>query len=258
MADALLKAEGVSVRFGGVLAVDDASIDADRGHVFGLIGPNGAGKTTLFNVLCGFTSSEHGRVLLDGADVTAWLPEKRALHGLGRTFQRLELFATMTVLENCVVAHEARSSALTVFDDVLSLRTSRRAAREAKARAMEVLEEVGLAWAAERVSGELPIGLGRVLEVARVLCGSPAALLLDEPSSGLDARETGELGDLLARLAEERNLGVLLVEHDVGLVTRICERVTVMDAGRVIAEGSPEQIRHDPAVIQAYLGEAVA
>jgi branched-chain amino acid transport system ATP-binding protein len=251
-----LRTHDLTVRFEGLTAVDRATIEVREGEIAGLIGPNGAGKTTLFNAISGFVQPSFGRVYLRGDDVTTWPVENRVARGLGRTFQRLELFRHMTVLENCVVAHEARSAAFTVFDDVVALPRATNAQRDARDVAMQALDDVGLAWARDRRADDLPLGLGRSLELARALCTAPHVLLLDEPSSGLDPAETNALGALIERVARERSLAVLLVEHDVALVSRLCDRVYVMDAGATIAEGTPEHILRDPVVRHAYLGES--
>ncbi len=252
-----IRAAGIVVRFGGLTALDDARISAEAGAITGLIGPNGAGKTTLFNVLCGFTAPASGAVWLGDEDVTTWPVEKRAAAGIGRTFQRLEIFRHLSVIDNCVAAYEARSGALTVFDDVLRLPRARRAERDARTNAREALDLVGLGWAADRQAGDLPLGLGRLLELARALCVRPRVLLLDEPSSGLHPNETDALGDLLRRITGELGLATILVEHDVGLVARVCEHVFVLDAGAVIAEGTPDEVRADERVVAAYLGTPV-
>ncbi len=251
----VLEGREISVVFGGVAAVANASIHARPGMIHGLIGPNGAGKTTLFDALGGMVTPASGRVVLDGADVTNWAPERRAAAGIGRTFQRLELFTQLTALENCMVGGEARSTALSVFDDVLGLPRARRARTSAERRAREILEHVGLGWAADRRAGELPPAAGRVLEFARALCTEPRVLLLDEPSSGLSPSERAGMGDLIVTSARERGMAVVLVEHDVELVARVCDRVWVMDAGECIAEGTPLEIRADPRVRAAYLGQ---
>lgn len=237
---ARLEVRGVDVRFGGVTALQKVDLDAPAGQVTGLIGPNGAGKTTLFNVVTGLQKPQGGRVLLDSKDVTVLPPHRRARLGIARTFQRLEVFGSLTVRENILVAAEIRR------------RWSRDGSNTRKV-ADEVMAEVGLrAFSRERCD-TLPTGLARLVEVARALATRPAVLLLDEPSSGLDEQETDELAALLGRLAE-RDMAVLLVEHDVEMVMSVCRTIHVLDFGRVLAVGTPDEVQKDPAVRAAYLG----
>jgi ABC-type branched-subunit amino acid transport system ATPase component len=237
---ALLQTTGVSVRFGGLQALDDVSIAVDSGHVTGLIGPNGAGKTTLFNVITGLQAPTAGRVTLDDKDLTEEKPHRRARAGIGRTFQRLETFGTLTVRENVLVAAEMRRGWSRERFDVHEL-------------VDEIIERVGLQRvAAERVD-QLPTGTARLVELARALASKPRVLLLDEPSAGLNESETQTLGALLRELAGS-GLGVLLVEHDMSFVMGTCERIQVLDFGRLIAAGDPHTIQGDPGVRAAYLG----
>jgi branched-chain amino acid transport system ATP-binding protein len=237
---ARLEVEGIDVRFGGVRALSGVSLGVEAGQVTGLIGPNGAGKTTLFNVMCGLQRPGAGDVRLDGRSLAGVPAHRRARLGLGRTFQRLEVFGSLTVQENLLVAAEIRRRwARDRFD-------TRRAADE-------VLDLVGLAAVAHRRADELPTGLARLVEVGRALMSRPSVLLLDEPSSGLDDRETDALAALLARVAGG-GVAVLLVEHDVELVMSVCAWIWVLDFGRVLAGGRPAEIRLDPAVQAAYLG----
>ena len=235
-----LETSGVSVRFGGVQALDDVSIAVDSGHVTGLIGPNGAGKTTLFNIITGLQAPNAGRVLLDGKDLTDVKPHKRARAGIGRTFQRLETFGTLSVRDNILVAAEMRRSWSRERFDVSAL-------------VDETLERVGLNAVADERVDQLPTGTARLIELARALAAKPGVLLLDEPSAGLNEGETKTLGALLRELAES-GLGVLLVEHDMSFVMGTCEHIYVLDFGRLIADGSPDAIQHDPGVRSAYLG----
>ena len=237
---ALLDTVEVSVRFGGLQALDDVSIGVEAGHVTGLIGPNGAGKTTLFNVMTGLQAPNAGRVVLDGRDLTGLKPHRRARLGMGRTFQRLETFGTLSVRENVLVASEIRAAwSRDKSDDGDSVD--------------EIIERIGLqSVAGERVD-RLPTGTARLVEVARALASKPRVLLLDEPSSGLNESETTELGALLKELASS-GLGVLLVEHDMSFVMGACAHIHVLDFGRLIAAGEPKTIQADPAVRAAYLG----
>jgi branched-chain amino acid transport system ATP-binding protein len=238
----LLETRGITVRFGGNTAVDDVSLSVEAGRVTGLIGPNGAGTTTLFDVATGLRRPRAGRVHLDGRDVTRLGPAGRSRRGLSRTFQRLEVFGSLSVRDNVLLAAEVAHG----------LRGLHRAAHLAD----ELLERTGLSRVASRAAAELPTGTARVLEVARALATGPTTLLLDEPGSGLDEAESHALGDLLLAVAAE-GTAVLLVEHDVGMVMRVCSTITVLDFGTVLAEGTPAQVQADPLVQQAYLGTAV-
>jgi ABC-type branched-subunit amino acid transport system ATPase component len=252
-----LKGVGITVRFGGIVAVDDVSISAPHGSVTGLIGPNGAGKTTLFNVCCGFQRPQRGRVYLGERDVTRSGPVTRARAGLGRTFQIMELFTSLTVEENVALAVE--SSSVTANPLTVLLPAFGRSSREVKAaKVAELLELVGLSGQAHLPASALPTGQRRLLELARCLARDPRMLLLDEPSSGLDPRETSRFGELVRSLTVERAMGVLLIEHDMGLVLSICERIVVLDFGRLLFEGTPSEVRSSPEVQAAYLGEQAA
>ncbi|MCD9624837.1 ABC transporter ATP-binding protein [Rhabdothermincola salaria] len=238
----LLETVDVKVRFGGNVALDDVSISVEPGTVTGLIGPNGAGKTTLFNAITGLQPLTSGRVLLNGKDVTKLAPHKRARQGLARTFQRLELFTSLSVHDNVLVAGEIRN------------RWGRGVKRaNAEKEAARIIELVGLGEVADREVGEIPTGQARVVELARALMLQPTLLLLDEPASGQTEDETENFGTLLRQLAGE-GLGICLVEHDMALVMNVCETIHVLEFGRIIASGDAETVRNDPAVIDAYLG----
>jgi branched-chain amino acid transport system ATP-binding protein len=232
---AALQVEDVTVRFGGHLALDRVSLQAEAGAVTGLIGPNGAGKTTLFNVVTGLVTPQSGRVLVDGRDVTRLAPYRRARRGLARTFQRLELFGLLTVQENVELA--------------ASVRGARRPGRDADA----ALEVAGLADVAASRADELPTGTARRVELARALATGPRVLLLDEPASGQNEAETAAFRQVLRTVAAE-GVAVVLVEHDVHLVMGVCHTVHVLDFGRVLAVGTPRQIQGNRAVLDAYLG----
>jgi branched-chain amino acid transport system ATP-binding protein len=244
MSDPVLEVAGVTVMFGGRKALDDVSLAAQPGEVTGLIGPNGAGKTTLFNVVTGLQAPQRGSVRLGGVDVTRTPPYRRARHGLARTFQRLELFGLLTVRENVELAVSVR-------------RDRRRPGRHLRSRrsAAEVLDLVGLADVGDVRADELPTGKARLVELARALATGPRVLLLDEPASGQDDRETEAFRDVLSAVAAD-GIAVVLVEHDVRLVMRTCARVHVLDVGRVLAVGTPGEIQSDKAVLDAYLGAA--
>lgn len=232
---ALLEIREVMVRFGGVMAVGGVDLDVQAGEITGLIGPNGAGKTTLFNVISGMQDPTAGMVSVNGVDISHESPHRRAKRGLARTFQRLELFASLTVRDNVRVAAELAS--LTNIDSTVD----------------RLLEKVGVSHLADKTAGELPTGSARLVEIARALATGPQLLLLDEPASGLDESESDRLGKLLRELTGE-GLGVLLVEHDMSLVMRVCDSIYVLDLGMIIAHGTPDYIQHDPQVLQAYLG----
>lgn len=231
----LLEVRGVMVRFGGVMAVGGVDLDAEVGQVTGLIGPNGAGKTTLFNVISGMQEPTAGNVLVSGVDITGEAPHKRAKRGLARTFQRLELFWSLSVRDNVRVAAEL--AAVPDVDGTVDA----------------LLDKVGVSNLADSVAGDLPTGSARLVEIARALATMPRLLLLDEPASGLDDSETERLGALLRELASD-GLGVLLVEHDMDLVMHVCDRIHVLDLGNIISVGTPAEIQHDEAVLRAYLG----
>lgn len=230
-----LEVRGVKVSFGGRLALDRVSLAAKAGHITGLIGPNGAGKTTLFNVVCGLQAPAEGAVLLGGSDITDLAPFKRARRGLGRTFQRLELFGLLTVRENVHLA--ARSGP-----------------RHADGLADALLRRLGLWDLADARADQLPTGHARLVELARAMATSPSVLLLDEPASGQDERETEAFASVLREVAGD-GVAVVLIEHDISLVMDACSHIHVLDLGTVLASGPPEVIRQDHAVIEAYLGQ---
>ena len=241
---ALLSTDGLTVRFGGLTALDGVSLAVEQGAITGLIGPNGAGKTTLFNVLTGLQRPTRGTVMFDGKDITRLSPAKRAHLGLGRTFQRLELFLSLSVRDNLRVAADIRNA-------------SRRGRVDADAQTERVLELTGLTAIADKDVADIPTGQARVVEVARALMTRPRVLLLDEPASGQTEHETQAFGALLRRLAAD-GLSICLVEHDMGLVMDVCTTIYVLDYGVVLASGPPAQVQQDPAVITAYIGTSEA
>jgi ABC-type branched-subunit amino acid transport system ATPase component len=250
-----LRAQDVTVRFGGLLAVAEVSLTVPVGGFVGLIGPNGAGKTTLFNAINGFLAPTSGRIHFGDLDMTDLPTWRRARLGIGRTFQKLELFGRMTVFDNLLAAAEAGTSRLDVASDLLHLPRRRSEERKCASIAEEFMDLLDLGWARERLAGELPVGTARLVELGRALCGGSQVLLLDEPSSGLDTAETQAFGRLLTALNQERGIGILLVEHDMDLVLDVCKEVYVLDFGRLIAQGPPAGLISDPAVRAAYLGE---
>ncbi|MBC9734827.1 ABC transporter ATP-binding protein [Nocardioides marmotae] len=236
----LLEVDHVVVQFGGVTAVNEAAFVAEAGQVTGLIGPNGAGKTTCFNVISGLQKPTRGKVRFRGRNVTGAPVHRRSKKGMGRTFQRLEAFGSLTVRDNVRVAHDIHRGLAGLL---------RPGAKDIDA----LLDRVGIAEYADERADSIPTGTARLLELARCLAGDPKLLLLDEPSSGLDESETDDFGDLLRDLAAEGR-GILMVEHDMDLVMGVCDTIHVLDFGSVIASGTPADIRRDPAVQRAYLG----
>ena len=236
----LLETQGVTVRFGGNTAVDDVSLSIEPGCVTGLIGPNGAGKTTLFNTVTGMQRPTSGRVLLDGRDITRKAPAKRAHLGIARTFQRLELFLSLSVRDNVRVAGDI-------------VKASRRGAYDVNGETDRLLELTGLAPIADQEVSSIPTGRARVVEVARALMTHPRLLLLDEPAAGQTEHETEQFAVMLRGLAET-GLGICLVEHDLPLVMQLCATIHVLDQGRLIASGTPAEMQASPEVIAAYIG----
>jgi branched-chain amino acid transport system ATP-binding protein len=239
----LLQAEEINVTFGGHRALIDVSVDADSGRITGLIGPNGAGKTTCFNVLSGLQQPDRGRVVFDEADISAIPAFKRGRLGMARTFQRIEVFGSLTVYENVLVAAEIR----------------RRWARgeeheDIETECNDIIDLVGLRKVVDQRVDSIPTGLSRLTELARALATKPRLILLDEPSSGLDEDESEAFGELLLKLAKG-GIAILLVEHDIDLVMQVCDRIHVLDFGSIIAFGSPSEVRKDKRVQKAYLGE---
>ena len=248
----LLSIEGLGISFGGLKAVNDVSFTVKPGEIVSVIGPNGAGKTTLFNMISGVYQPGSGKVMLNGEDVTAMSPHLLARRGMCRTFQNLQVFQSMTVLENVVFGYHLQESGH-VLSDLFNLPSSRRRAKEAEAGARELLKRVGLERAAEREAGSLSYGSLKRLEIARAMALKPKVLLLDEPAAGCNAVETEEIDHLIAEIAAS-DVAILLVEHDMKMVMRISNHIVVLDHGEKIAEGDPASVSRNPAVIAAYLG----
>lgn len=249
-----LEVEDLSVVFGGLVAVDHVSFRAARGAITGLIGPNGAGKTTTFNACTGVQRPTAGRIGFDGHDISSRNPERRAQLGLGRTFQRMELFDSLTVRENVRLGREAGYAGSSIRRQVFAPRQETEAVEQA---AHDALELCGIEALADASVGALSTGQRRLVELARVLAGRFSLLLLDEPSSGLDGDETNAFGDVLEAVVAERGCGILLVEHDMSLVMRVCTSLFVLDFGQLIFEGTPEETQVSEVVRAAYLGAAV-
>jgi len=248
-----LVADALVVRYGGLVAVDGVSLAAPPGRLTGLIGPNGAGKTTIFNACTGLVRPTAGRVLLDGHDVTRLSLPRRAQRGLGRTFQRIELFDSLTVRENVELGREGALAGSSPWRQLVARRPDR---SEVAAAAEAALETCGLAHLASRPAGALPTGSRRLVELARVLAGDYRVLLLDEPSSGLDDGESARFGEILTRVVAERGVGILLVEHHMGLVLDVCDHLYVLDFGRLLFQGTPDEAVASSEVRAAYLGSA--
>jgi branched-chain amino acid transport system ATP-binding protein len=243
----VLSAARISVRFGGLHALRDVSLEVPAGHIIGLIGPNGAGKTTMFNVLTGLQEVTSGRVTFGGADISRWPPHRRGRAGIARTFQRLALFTRLSVHDNLVASWES-SHRLGVLG---------RGRAACRLRVRDVMDLLDLWPLADRLAGELSTGQGRMVELGRALCTDPRLLLLDEPGSGLDAHETAVFSDVLRTVVSgPQPPAVLLVEHDMSLVMDVCSSLYVLDFGQLIAQGSPAAIRDDELVRAAYLGDA--
>lgn len=249
----ILKAEVLSKSFMGINALSGVSMEVMKGEILGVIGPNGAGKTTLFNVLTGLFEPDNGRIELSGKTITRSMPHRRVRLGMARTFQNLEIFRDMSVLENVMVGGHCRLKA-GYWRSMLGTLGTRKEERNLREESFALLERLGIAEVANEPAVSLSYGNQRRVEIARALAAKPTIIFLDEPAAGMNPKETSELSELIVRLKGELDLTVAIIEHDMNLIMDICDRIVVMTEGRVLCSGTPGEIRRDPRVLEAYLG----
>ncbi len=253
----VLSVEGITKKFKGLVAVDNYNLQLPEGEIIGLIGPNGAGKTTVFNMLTGIFPPTEGKIMLAGSDITGFRPDHIVQRGIARTFQNIRLFSNLSVLENVVIAAQIRKK----YGFISTLCSSASFTKEEKeliTKAEEYLEALGIAEYKEQKAKNLAYGIQRKLEIARALATNPLVLLLDEPAAGMNPQESIDLMHTIRKLKDEFNLTVILIEHDMKVVMNLCERLQVLSYGKILAEGTPEEIRNNKLVIDAYLGRSTA
>jgi len=250
----ILKIDNITMKFGGVTAIDALNFEVKKGEIYGLIGPNGAGKTTIFNIITGNYKPTEGRVIFDGEDITGTKPNKIVFKGIARTFQNIRLFKSMSVLDNILIGFHDRIR-YNYFEAILRLPRYQRAEKEIKDQAMEILEEFGISKFADYDATALSYGNQRKVEIARALATSPKLLLLDEPAAGMNPIETEELANIIHKIKKDYDLTILLIEHDMKFVNNMCDRVTVLDYGEKIFDGKPADAIVDEKVVSAYLGD---
>lgn len=250
----LLQLQNVVKKFGGVTASSNISFGVNAGEIFGIIGPNGAGKTTLFNLITGVYQVTTGDILFEGSSIEGKKPHQITTLGIARTFQNIRLFSQMTVLENVLVGHHDRLKS-GLWASVFHTPGQKKEEKEARDEAMKLLQFVGLEKDVERIASELPYGKQRKLEIARAMATDPKLLLLDEPAAGMNDSETAALGDLIRGLRDTFHVSIILIEHDMKLMMKLCDRLVVVNFGEKLAEGTPQEIQGNKAVIEAYLGK---
>jgi len=250
----MLKVDSVTMKFGGVTAIDDLSFEVKKGTIYGLIGPNGAGKTTIFNIITGNLKPTHGKIFLEAEDITGTKPNKVVYKGVARTFQNIRLFKSMTVLDNILIGFDAQAK-YGYLEAIFRFPRFFKYEKEIDKKAKELLEIFGLTQYAHNKATDLSYGVQRKVEIARALATNPRLLLLDEPAAGMNSNETSDLADIIFKIKEKFDLTVLLIEHDMKFVNKMCDKLTVLDYGEKIFEGKPADAIVDKKVVAAYLGD---